>query len=60
MPEYRIRRGIYRPVGRQRRCYQRHSNVPGQQTPYEVVDVTLEAADAMKRIDRSRQHGDAR
>ena len=59
MAEHCIRAGVSRSVGGRRRCNQRHMNVTRQQASHEIVDVPLEAAEAMKWIDGSRDNGDA-
>ena len=59
MAEHRIRAGISGSVGGRRRCNQRHMKVTRQQASHEIVDVPLEATEAVKWIHRPRDDGDA-
>jgi hypothetical protein len=51
MAEHRICSGVNGPVGCRRRRDQRHLNVATEQASNKIVDVTLEATEAMQRID---------
>ncbi len=57
MPKHRVGARVGRSMWRGRRCDQRDADIPREQRSHEVVDMLLQAAISMDRIDRARHDG---